>query len=79
MKEEKEKGQVLLDAPITVIPLHVRGGVIIPQQNSSLTTTERWVGLCVNFLTSCDLQPGEPILPVGSTGWFINGYWAVIP
>lgn len=45
MKEVTKKGNVELEAPLDIIPLHVRGGVVIPQQGSNLTTTERWVWL----------------------------------
>ena len=79
MTEEMEKGQVILDAPLDIIPLHVRGGVIIPQQYPNLTTTERWVGLCVNVITNCGPQPEQPILLVGGTGCFTNSYRNVIP
>lgn len=45
MKEVTETGDVTLKAPLDTIPLHIRGGVIIPQQASNLTTTARWVWL----------------------------------
>ena len=34
---------VVLDAPYNFIPLHVRGGSVIPMQTPSTTTTERYV------------------------------------
>lgn len=38
VKEVTKKGDVTLEAPIKIIPLHIRGGVIIPQQEPNITT-----------------------------------------
>jgi len=50
VKEVTEEGEVTLEAPIKIIPLHVRGGVIIPQQQADLTTNARWVWLYASCL-----------------------------
>ena len=37
-------GSVTVDAPLTVIPVFIRGGAILPWQYPALNTVERWTG-----------------------------------
>lgn len=41
--EVNSTGHVTLAAPLSTIPLHVRGGSILPIQDPALTTTDRYI------------------------------------
>ena len=81
--EVKGGGQVVLDAPLSFIPVHVRGGSVIPTQAPGLTTAERqvtWFVHCVLW-SQLPLQSAESFhsnrchgYSNDSWGWLVLGW-----